>query len=535
MNSIEQIKQAADIVEIIQPYVELVKFGQNWKGRCPFHTEKTPSFYVHPGKQIYKCFGCGKSGDAFTFLQEIERLTFPEALQKIAEKYNIPLENYNPPSPKELIKKQNMLQAMQATSLFYQQQLQANNRPLKYLTDTCQISQETIKKFQIGYAPRGPFAIKNTIQNQDSTPYIQAGILKHNESDFLTDRIIYPILNKYSKPIAFSGRAPAGIQPKYLHTQETDLFHKSHELYNIDKAIERSKELRTAIIVEGFTDVIACHTTTIFPTVASMGTSLTPQQSKIMKRHFDRIIIMYDGDEAGQSATKRALHILLSAGFQDVLIAHIPNNLDPHSLYISEGPEALSASASDAIGWFQYYTRNYTPDQTIQEKLSLIDLLTPIIAANVNSIIADHQIKELANITDTPTELIQEHMIKQSSPFKNYNTAHLKSEQRPSFHESILLSILHDHPLLIQQNNISPESFSNPIAANIMSHIINNTTPANPVELEIFDSIRFQQSYIHESYRDKITHLIDKINKEKAINTNKDLIYSIINDNNSKQ
>ena len=341
-NSIQQILSRIDILEIIGGFVRLKRRGANYLGLCPFHNEKTPSFTISPSKEIYKCFGCGKSGNTISFLMEHEKLSYVEALKWLANKYNVEIEETEA-SPEQKIQQQtseSLFIINQFAQQFYSQILfeteEGQNIGLTYLKERS-FSEEMIKKFGLGYAPdsKNSFALQ-AIANQYNPELLQKAGLVVNRSEQLVDnyrdRIIFPVHNNSGKVIGFGARLIKSNDraPKYINTPENELYIKSKILYGTYFARHAIDKANECLLVEGYTDVISLHQAGIENVVASGGTSLTQDQLRLIKKYTKNLTILYDGDAAGVKAALRGLDMALEESLNVELVL-IPDKEDPDS------------------------------------------------------------------------------------------------------------------------------------------------------------------------------------------------------------
>lgn len=344
-STITQIKDATRIQEVISDFLQLKPRGTNLLGLCPFHNEKTGSFTVNISRQIFKCFGCGKAGDAISFLQEHEKLTYPEALLYLAKKYNITVEE-EAPSPEEL-EMRSIRESLFAINTFaatwYHQQLNQHSHAIDYLTVKRGWTPETIKNWSIGYAtPLWDGFTKHALQQQYALPLLlQSGLTKQRDAtdadaekqyDFIRNRITIPIHGSTGRIVSFGARQIEDDKkyPKYINGPETDIYNKSLNLFGLFHAKRTIVELGEAILTEGYADVITLHQAGITNAVASCGTSLTPDQCRLLHRFTDTVNILFDNDPAGIKAALRGNNTLLEQGF-NVYITLLPNGHDPDS------------------------------------------------------------------------------------------------------------------------------------------------------------------------------------------------------------
>jgi DNA primase len=373
----ERVKQQADIVRVIGEYVRLKKSGQNFTGLCPFHAEKSPSFAVHPTKQIYHCFGCGVGGDVFKFVMEMDKVAFPEAIRVVAEKCGIAIPRPKASSPEERKENQQrslLVEMHREAQTFFVQQLGGTlegKAARAYLEDRG-MDKDAIARFGIGYAPSGGDALLRFLKSKYKEPLlIESGLVSRDQSgarmyDRFRRRITFPIANESGKIVAFGCRALGDDQPKYLNSPETPIYSKSNVLYHLDRAKEALRRADFAVLVEGYMDAIAVARAGTSNVVASCGTSLAEPQIKLLSRFTKRVIVNYDPDTAGQLATERSISLLLENDFE-VRVLALPamnltagdgtkysKNADP-DLYIREmGVEAYTKLLKDAPPYVDY-------------------------------------------------------------------------------------------------------------------------------------------------------------------------------------
>src|SRR6202045_1954150 len=344
----ERVKQQADIVRVIGEYVRLKKSGQNFTGLCPFHAEKSPSFAVHPTKQIYHCFGCGVGGDVFKFVMEMEKCAFPESIRIVAEKCGIAIPQPRERSPEERKENQQrtaLVEMHRVAQAFFTKQLEGTAEgkvPRAYLEDRG-LNKAAIDQFGIGYAPSGGDALLPSVKPKYPEKLLaESGLVSRDQSGRLFDRfrrrITFPISNESGKIVAFGCRALGDDMPKYLNSPESPIYSKSNVLYHLDRAKEALRRSDLAILVEGYMDAIAVARAGISNVVASCGTSLAEPQIKLLARFTRRVIVNYDPDTAGQTATERSISLLLENDFEVRVLALPPvgnKKADP-DLFIRE-------------------------------------------------------------------------------------------------------------------------------------------------------------------------------------------------------
>ncbi len=386
----DRVKQQADIVRVVGEYVRLKKSGQNFTGLCPFHSEKTPSFAVHPVKQIYHCFGCGAGGDVFKFVMEMDKISFPEAIRAVAEKCGIAVPRARERSPEERQENQqrtSLVDLHREAAAFFVHQLNGTpeGRAAKaYLLDRG-LDSEAMARFGIGFAPSGGEALLRAMKQKYPEKVLEAsGLFSRDQNGRLYDRfrrrVMFPIANDSGKVVAFGGRALGDDLPKYLNSPETPIYSKSNVLYHLDRAKEALRQSDFAVLVEGYMDAIAVARAGISNVVASCGTSLTEPQVKLLSRFTRRIIVNYDPDTAGQVATERSLTLLLEQG-AEVKVLALPGGKDPDSFIKAEGAAAYTKLLKEAPPYVDYLiSRARKMDMTTAEgKLRAVNFLLPYV------------------------------------------------------------------------------------------------------------------------------------------------------------
>ena len=376
MSDVDQVRAAADIVKIVGDYVKLRKAGANYVGLCPFHQEKTPSFNVHPIKQFFHCFGCGKSGDVFKFVMEMDSLTFPEALRRIAEKVGVHLEERSGEETYDANTKlrTTLIKLHDIAAKYYAAQLGATAEgrlARAYLADRG-MTDEMVGRFRLGYAPGDGQGLVRQLGGADfeKEALEKSGLIifdteRQRPYDRFRRRIIFPIANDTGKVVAFAGRALGDDQPKYLNSPETAIYTKSRLLYYLDRAAQAIRKLDYAILVEGYMDCIAVATGGIDNVVASCGTSLTEGQIRLLGRYTRRIVVNYDPDSAGMAATERSLALLLEAGFEAKVLA-LPGGLDPDAFIRKQGAKAYGELLAGAPSYLDYLTERAAKNHDVR-------------------------------------------------------------------------------------------------------------------------------------------------------------------------
>jgi DNA primase len=358
MSDLDEIKSRLDIIDVISEYVSLKKSGQNWKGLCPFHTEKTPSFTVSPSKQIYHCFGCSSGGDIFTFLMKHESLSFQESLTILAKKAGVSLKRTK--QPRDTGEKEALIKINREAHLFYKQCLTRNTSAIAYL-EKRGVTPDIQKIFSLGFSPQQWDALLSYLQRKRYKPekIKQAGLAIHGSKgyyDTFRNRIIFPIFNVRGEVIAFGGRVMDDSLPKYLNSPETPVFNKSGILYGLNLAKDEIRKRGSAIFVEGYLDVIAAHKSGFTNTVAPLGTAITREHGQLIKRFAEEVVIVFDGDESGFKAARNGIAVLLESGLT-VRVLAMPRGEDPDSFLRKEGKKAFSHMLDSALSLVDFFVK----------------------------------------------------------------------------------------------------------------------------------------------------------------------------------
>ncbi len=410
--AIEQIRQSTDIVDVVGEYVQLKKQGKNYFGLCPFHGESTPSFSVSPDKQIYHCFGCGAGGNAFNFVMEIEGVSFVEAAEKLAKLSNTEIEL--PDLPKNEASEENsetkkMIGAHTLLQKFYHHLLlntKEGQEAYDYLTARG-FTDDVMKRFGIGYSLNSwDFARKFlTKRGYKENLLERAGLIIEKEDsleyfDRFRDRVMFPIHDLKGNIIGFSGRILGEGKPKYLNSPETPIFIKSQVLYNFHQARPHIRKQQQVILFEGFADVIAADGAGFPQSIATMGTSLTEDQARIIRRNVESVVICYDGDNAGVEAAYRAANLLLEHGCS-IRIAMIPDKMDPDDYIKNKGTESfkhdvIGASLTFSAFKLRYLRRGRNLNNE-GEKIRYIEDALKEISTLTKAVERDHYLRQMAD------------------------------------------------------------------------------------------------------------------------------------------
>jgi DNA primase len=390
---LDEVRNAVNIVSLVSEYVALKKRGRNHVARCPFHNEKTPSFNVNEEKQIFMCFGCGQGGDVFRFLMLIEHLSFPEAVRFIADRHGISLPEIAAAAPAPATSNADTLRkAMAETVAMYHRLLvdsEEGKGALKYILDRG-VSRETITRFNLGFSPAGGDALVQSMKNKGFS--IQAleecGLVKRSEDgsrvyDNFRGRLMFPITDIQGRTIAFGGRAMGDHQPKYLNSPETKLYNKSRNLYGLSFSKEAIKAQDRAILVEGYMDFVIPFQHGVENLVASLGTSLTPQQVELLGRYTREVVVSYDPDSAGLAAAQRSLDLFLEADFR-VKVLRLPAGQDPDVFVRKAGPKEYQKRAQESVPYLEFVLEAAIQKQGSlgdpKKKVQVVNAILPYLA-----------------------------------------------------------------------------------------------------------------------------------------------------------
>ncbi|MFA5778847.1 MAG: DNA primase [Elusimicrobiota bacterium] len=429
--TIQNVLSACDIVEVIEGYVRLTRSGRNFKARCPFHNEKTPSFMVNPEKQIFHCFGCSIGGNAISFIMKMEGLTYPEAIRKLAKKCNIEIKEIfsNSKTDDKLAEeRETIYKILNDAGLFFQKHLE-ESAVIKNWLKKRGLTDETIEKFQIGYAPKSSRILFNAAVKKGYSKDLlyKSGVIS-NEKDFFINRVMFPIFDITGRVVAFGGRVlDDAIQPKYLNSPETAVYSKSRVLYGLNFAGKSIRENNSAIILEGYVDVIMCHQYGITNTVATLGTAFTPQHSSLLKRYTDNVIVAYDPDTAGRSSAIRSCEVLLNDDLY-VKIAQLPDGKDSDEILISDGADKLKNIFSNSKSYIDFFIDEKSSAsagfdvKTIEGKRGLVKLALPVISKIPNAVVKSEYIKTLSERLGVREEIIKEELARLKTEIKRYGS-----------------------------------------------------------------------------------------------------------------
>ncbi|MFW5947430.1 MAG: DNA primase [Gemmatimonadota bacterium] len=476
---VEEVRERADIVEVIGEHVSLKRAGKEFKALCPFHTEKTPSFYVVPGKAFYKCFGCGASGDVFSFLMEYVGLSFNEAVEKLASRYGVEI-----PKQKEYREEDDRLkpyrEAVAFAADFYERQLrdETAGAPARAYLERRGIDDAAAERFRLGYAPAGWRVLREAAHQHgfDDEVLATAGLIKTSEKspepyDRLRDRLIFPITDVRGRVIAFGGRVLSGDArgPKYLNSPETPLYHKGRELYGLYWAKTAIRREESALVVEGYMDYVSLAARGLENVVAALGTAMTPEQAQLLTRYADRVLLLYDSDAAGLRATFRSGDAVLRAGGHPMVVT-LPPGEDPDSVACRDGRDALRSYLDDAVDVLErkfqiLEERGYFED--VEGIRKALDGLLPTLRAAQDATLRDIYVDRVAKRTGVRRETL-EREIRAAAPSPGRAVAERRDPTPSAPHrdstERLLLLLLVRDPGRIEEvvDRVHPDELRDP-------------------------------------------------------------------------
>jgi DNA primase len=404
---LSDIRSAADIVEVVGEHTTLKKAGNSWKGLCPFHREKTPSFTVNRDRGLFYCFGCGAGGDLFGFVRQIERATFREAAEILARKYGIDIPKRT--SGRGEDRRERLLAAVASAHRRYSENLWAGqNRAVEYLRERG-VPEETARELALGFAPdswdflsRGAEAAEILIE----AGLLQPGTEGKRPYDRFRNRLLFPIRDERGRVVGFGGRSLSGEEPKYLNSPDSPVFSKSRLLYGMPAAREGMRECDRVVLVEGYFDHLGLLLSGVPETVASMGTSLGRPQAEKLRKWVSRAVLCYDGDSAGRNATRRAIPLLLAEGLE-VRVAAMPSGADPFDFFRESGGESVRSSVDQAVPFLDWLLESeLAPASSPKEKGDRVNAILEVLDSISDRVIRYEYVRRLAAASSMPVELL---------------------------------------------------------------------------------------------------------------------------------
>jgi DNA primase len=464
----EEIKRAADIVQVIGQYVQLKKSGKNFMGLCPFHAEKAPSFTVSPDRQMFHCFGCKKGGDVFDFWMAYHGMTFPEAIKDLAERYGITItETFSSGEEKKKTRiREALFQTNASAADYFQEALHRSgegNPAVRYLQKRA-ISDEIIREFRLGYAPEAWDGLTLYLKHRriDINFAVQAGLIIPKKGggyyDRFRGRLIFPIFNLRGQVIGFGGRVLNDALPKYLNTPETPIFHKGMIPYGLHASYQAIRQKGAVVIVEGYMDLLALRQHGLQEVVATLGTALTHDHIRKVKGYAEEAIVVFDADEAGRTAALRSLPLFLNEGLRARAVV-LPDGHDPDSFVNNEGLPAFLALLEKAVPIFDFFLEDKLAQATgdIEKKVAVLKEVLPALAQLRNRAQRSLYASRVAERTGIKEAVVLAELkaVGQGRPQeairKDLAQAAAASQARQAIGERQLLNLLLHHPAAVAE------------------------------------------------------------------------------------
>lgn len=459
---IREIRERASIVEVISDYLTLKKVGSNYLGLCPFHTEKTPSFTANEEKGIFHCFGCGAGGNIFNFLMQYDHLNFPESVERVGRRYGIVIQRVEGPlARREGERKEGLYRLNEWAAAYFQKALYKHperDRVARYLKARG-VEEQIARRFVLGYAPSGGYRLASSLQKEglSMSDAVRLGLLsdkgqgRYGERFF--GRLMFPIMDPAGKVVGFGGRVIDEGLPKYLNSAETPLFHKSAQVYGLFQAKESIRAVDRVVVVEGYLDVLALAQSGISYAVATLGTSLTPDHVRILRRYTKNVIALFDGDEAGRKAAARSFEIFVEGGLLG-RAAFLPDGEDPDSFVRSRGKESLEAVIDQAIPLADYFLtwQEGQYGKSLEDKSRIAQEISRVLAKVRNPFEVDLLIRRAADLLGIREELLRQPPVSSrgvSTPHRDRPGQDLTGRVREDLAESSLVTLMLCFPSLL--------------------------------------------------------------------------------------
>jgi DNA primase len=527
--TIEEVYRTVNIYDIVSKYITLQKTGSNYRALCPFHSEKTPSFFISPSKNIFKCFGCGKAGDSVKFLMEYKGISFADAIIEIAQHYGIPIKYIG--DKKENKEINTLYSVAEKIAKFYQEQLKKSKKGKEYVKKR-RLLPSTIETFSIGYSPEKISELLNFAKKENITieQLKEIGILKEvaigKYVDRFKDRIIFPIRNHLGKVVAFGGRAISGEGKiaKYLNSPETKIYNKSKTLYGFFESRDYIREKKSVIIVEGYFDLLSMYQVGFRNIVATLGTAFTLGHGKLLKKFVEKAYIMFDSDRAGKEAAIKSAKILLSL---DIDVYYIPlEDKDPDEL-AKKGRKEVENVINQAKNIFEFLIEKIRSAENLKEKEKLINIYMDLINHIPNKVKAGLLIKELAKITGISEKYLETKQIEREF-YEESNKLDLKLSKK----EKIVIKALLNYREEILKNF---KNFDKIKGSEYFNYLINEILENKPLEEDIILHLNLSnEPYNVEIALKILDEMFNKWKKEEeklnaVFNTDEEVLLNLIN------
>ena len=545
--TVQEIKDRCNIVDIIGRVVNLKKAGSNYKGLCPFHSEKTPSFVVSETKQYFTCFGCQKSGDVFTFMQEYYNMDFVQAAEKLADECGLTFKRFSGGDARaEKIRNEMYEMNRQAARFFYRALRERPNPGLPYMYSRG-VSDDVMRIFGIGWADEKWDSLYRHMKGLgfSDEQLIRAGLISYSENrknyyDKFRERVIFPIQNTSGKVIGFGVRAMGDAMPKYLNSQESDVFKKKNNLYGLNITRQDISREDQAILVEGYMDVIGLYQSGVRNVSASLGTALTENQAKMLKRYTSNIVLSYDADEAGQKAALRGMDILRDEGCR-VHVLKVTDGKDPDEFVKKRGKEAFLDLARNAMPFADFKLDIVKRNHDMTSLEGRIEYLKDAvkILSELSPVEADMYIRKIAADNDISEGAIRAEMQRGDEKAQNRSGRH-EGQVRipPSMVEQYLIKVLLTDSSYMENDNDLNNVFKTPSACGIYNAILQVYIPGEEIDINKLEDILDDEDVkILEEIREKVklagktreiySDCVNKLKREKMKEREQQLITSI--------
>src|SRR3990172_870861 len=497
----DEIRQRINLVELVSQHVALKKAGRQYKGLCPFHQEKTPSFHVDRERGLFFCFGCLAGGDAFDFVMRTGNLSFPEAQEQLAARTGVRLER-SPEEAQDRSEREQMLRALDAAAAFYREQLAGDaGQVARAYLEQRGVDAQTRERFGLGAAPQAWDALLRHLRGRgypvallERAGLVQARSGGEGHFDFLRHRLIFPIQDLQDRTVAFGGRALDDATPKYLNSRESPAFNKGRMLYALNWAREAIREAGEVVIVEGYMDVVTCHQVGIRHAVASLGTALTPDHVLLLKRFAPRAVVVYDPDAAGMAASERGVHLFEEAELP-VRAAMLPEGRDPDSFLRQEGPEKFRTILANALSMFDYQVAQalsrHDP-RTLEGKIAFVDELLPVLGSVANPVRQSEYLRTLAERFKVSEDALRQRLValrrsgrgaaKPPEPSAVQGTKRFRAER-------LLVHMMVQAPEArkVVRRDLSVEDFLDPLHRNLAQVLLDADAPAEALKDRLAD------------------------------------------------
>lgn len=480
---IEQVRQANDIVEVVQEYLPLKHVGTNWRGLCPFHNDSTPSLYVSQPKQIYKCFACGKAGNVFGFVQDYEKLSFIESVKKLAQRAGIKLPEYEKTKTVST-KREQLLHIYKSAAEFFAENLFAHGKHMLEYLQKRSFNPETAKELQLGYALNSEKALLNHLLKEGLAVALLKesglfGVYSGNMVDLFRERLMFPIHNSFGEVIAFGGRLleeKPGVG-KYMNSPGTELYTKGKELYGLHKTKYNISKTGLALVCEGYFDFLRLFESGFTNSVASLGTALTEDQIFLLKRFANKALMLYDGDAAGIKAAVRGGLLCLSRGME-VSIALLPDGEDPDSFILNQGSDAMQSLLESAPGLIAFLAKDPRPEQPTAER---IDLLLDALRSLKDMVKRELMVKEVSDAFGVSETALLSKLHRSSAPAQPESapvSSAIHRQESTEERDFLVLALKDYDSYKLLASEVNQSYFSNRLYRNLYNFLVSQSLSA---------------------------------------------------------